>query len=170
MGIGKTFKKAVGKAGHTLKNAASSALVQRAGAIVAPITLLPALANRAFRTNTGPIYATYAAIGAGALGGAAAGLTGKAVVAAGSSPVTGLLSSLLGKAGGSGAAQAAAAVDPWTDTGGPGGGGGGGDGGYGSGIGSQAGGVPVWAYVAAGAAIIITAVIVALRGKKKSHV
>ncbi len=169
MGIGKKLKKAAHRAGGAVRNAVSSSLVQRAGAVVAPIALLPGLANKGFRTNTGPIYAAYAAVGAGALGAAAAGLTGTAILTAGAAPAVGVASTFLAKSGVTGAAKVGNA-DPWTDTNGSGGGGGGDGSGYGSGIGSQDGSLPVWAYVVAGVGIIIAAVVVAMRGKKKSHV
>ncbi len=166
MGIGSTFKKGVRSVGHAVKRGLDSQLVHRAGAVVAPITLLPALANSEYRKDTGPIYATYGAIGVGAVGAAAAGLTGAAIIGAGSAPVAGLATSLIGS-GLSGGSK----TTNITNRGGGSGGGGGGDGSsYGAGLGSASAEVPVWVYYGAAALAILAAIIVALRRKKKKHV
>jgi hypothetical protein len=66
-GFGKSFKRTIRKATKTVTRVIRNPVLQKVGAVVAPITLLPALVDTGFRKNTAPIYATYAAAGGGAI-------------------------------------------------------------------------------------------------------
>ena len=105
------IKKAYNKAENKVEGVVSKQLVQRVGAVVAPITLLPALVNKSYRKNTGPIYAGYAAVGAGAVGAAYAGLGSGAIFAAGAAPATTLGVNALTSAGRKAGGVLAAATD-----------------------------------------------------------
>ncbi len=83
------------------KKVTSNSLVNRGAALVAPITALPALGNKKYRKDTTPIYAGYAAVGAGAVGAAALGATSAGIFAAGVSPAV-VAGSSLARSGSSG--------------------------------------------------------------------
>ncbi len=162
------LKKAVNK----VKGVANKQLVQRVGALVAPVALLPGLINKGYRKNTGPIYAAYGAVGAGALGAAAAGLGSGAIVAGGLAGGAPLGTSIIGGLTGGSSRSTSSTTNadnfftaPQGDTG-EAGGGGGDSGSAGGFFGSNGSGTPSWLYGIAAALVAVLAVLMFKRMRK----